>query len=502
MFQPNRQKVHFFLIVFSAIALGLFLGRMSYLFSDTIPFIYKKTKTYKILELIRLINERYVDHVNTDSIVNVVLTDVLRELDPHSTYFTKDEYRSVDYEVQGHYQGIGISFNKTYLDTPVIIRVLPNSPAQEAGIIPGDMIMAINGDSTVQYNTDDLINIIAHTRKLRMDIKRVSTDTQFTVELKKKDLVLRTVFGGMTKDSICYVKIISFGKNTYDEFMEITEKCKHGQARGMILDLRDNTGGMLATSTEILEQFFPRNTLLFYLKSKQEIKERYYTKKDGSFLHLPLVVLINEHTASASELIAGAVQDNDRGVIIGSRSFGKGLVQSEYHFPDGSVVRLTTSKYYTPSGRCLQRPYDTYYFTDRDMNDSLSVDSTQIYYTKNGRKIYGGGGVIPDIWVKDTLTSNTLGGVLMSIKVLRSYGQQIHDMQTVSEISNFADTVLGVKTQFYNIFSLKYNLLESRFVQDSAFDFYNSYSPVYHKAIDLMLDKKSYDEILSKPQSK
>lgn len=503
MSQPNNQKTHFYLIVFGVLALGLFLGRMSYLWSDSIPMIYRRTGTYKILSLMRLINEKYVDKVNTDSIVNVVLTDVLGELDPHSVYFTKSQYRSVNYEVQGYYKGIGISFNKNFLDTPIIVRVMPHSPAMAAGIIPGDMIIKLNGDSTTKYSTEQLTSLILKTRKVKLEIKRQSTDSLFTVSLRKKKIELPTVYGYMLPDSLCYVKITSFGKNTYKEFMAITKKYCRFRAKGMILDLRNNGGGMLGASTDILEEFFPKKTLLFYLKDKQKIKERFYASKNGAFKNMPLVVLINKHTASASELIAGSVQDNDRGVIIGSRSFGKGLVQSEYRFSDGSVVRLTTAKYYTPSGRCLQRPYSTYfYMLNGEINDSLKVDSAEVFHTKNGRVIYGGGGVIPDIWVNDTLVTNTLSGVLMYIKILRLWGEQIHDINSVAGIESLVDSTLDVHVDFGDLFSLEYNLLQSRFLPDSAYKYYNSYSPVYHKALDVIRDSSEYKRILSKPKGK
>ena len=502
MSQENKQKTHYYLWIFIALALGLFLGRMSYMWSDSIPLIYKKTQTYKILDLIRLINERYVDSVNVDSIVNVVLTDVLKELDPHSVYFTRDQYRSVDYEVEGHYQGIGITFTKSFVDTPLIIRVLPQSPADKAGLIPGDMILTINNDSTARYETDDLIKIIASAHRVNMDIMRESADTVFSVGLKKKELELPTVFGGLRQDSVCYIKITSFGKNTYDEFMALVDKCNISHARGVILDLRDNSGGMLATSSQILGEFFPDRTLLFYLKSKQKIEKRYYTSGDGKLRDLPVVVLINSHTASASELIAGAIQDYDRGVIVGSRSFGKGLVQSEYKFSDGSVLRISTSKYYTPSGRCVQRPYDSYYFTDWGEDNYLDVDSSQVFHTRNGRTLYGGGGIFPDVWVEDTLATNTMYGVLMSIKLLRGYGEQIHGISTVDELNRFADSLIADSLSFYHKFSLKYNLLESRFPEDSAFDYFNSYSPVYQMGVKVLTDKRKYQEILSKPEEK
>ena len=502
MSQPNSEKKHFYLIVLGALALGLFLGRMSYLWSDSIPMIYRRTSSYKILALIRLINQKYVDKVNTDSIVNVVLTDVLGELDPHSVYFTKSQYRSVNYEVQGHYKGIGISFNKNFLDTPIIIRVMPHSPAMAAGIIPGDMIIKLNGDSTVKYSTDQLTNIIAGASKVKLEIKRYSIDTQFTVSLKKKEIELPTVYGYMLPDSLCFVKITSFGKNTYNEFMSVTKKCQ-GRIKGMILDLRDNGGGMLGASTDILDEFFPKKTLMFYLKDKQKVKERFYANKNGAFENIPLVVLINKHTASASELIAGAIQDNDRGVIVGSRSFGKGLVQSEYHFPDGSVVRLTTAKYYTPSGRCLQRPYSTYYYLlNGDANDSLKIDSAETFHTKDGRVIYGGGGVFPDVWVSDTLETNTLSGLLMALKILRLWGEQIHNVNNIADLESFIDSTLDVKVDFDDFFSLEYNLLESRFPPDSAYRYFNFYSPVYHKALEIIENKQEYKRILSKPADK
>ncbi len=494
----NERKKHFYLIVFVVFALGLFLGRMSYMWSDAIPVIYKRTKTYKILQLIDLINKKYVDRVNTDSIVNVVLNDVLSELDPHSIYFTSEEYRSVDYEVEGHYKGIGITYSKYFSETPEILKVLPGSPADRAGIIPGDLFIALNGDSTAKMTTDEIMDRIRKAHRVEMSIKRLSTDTLFSVVLKKQDLNLPTVYGGLLGDSLCYMRITSFGKTTFDEFMKIGSRCSATGIKGMILDLRDNSGGMLSTSKQILEQFFPENTLLFYLKDRQKIKERFYAGKGGRFQDVPVVVLINNSTASASELIAGAIQDNDRGVIIGTRSFGKGLVQSEYRFPDGSVVRLTTSKYYTPSGRCLQRSYNTYYKQNLQQMDSLPLDTTQVFHTKNGRVIYGNGGVVPDIWIKDTLHTNiSLPEIMIYQKILRLYGSQIHSLRSMSQLCYLVDTLTEGTIFSPHNYGIKYSVIDSRFGPDSAFKFFNTFSPVFNKALEVLKDSVLYHNILS-----
>jgi len=500
MLQTRKGK-NFFLIVFLVFALGLILGRFTILFSDSLPYVYRKDKTYKILKLIELINRNYVDSVNIDSIVNIVLSDVLNELDPYSLYFTKEQYQSINFQIKGHYKGIGISYDLNFSDTPVIVKVFSNSPAARNGIIPGDIMLQVNGKNLKDLLEDEIVNIFASSQKINLLLLRQSIDSEFTVSLRKTEIYIPTVYTWLTSDSVCYIKIITFSDQTYKQFITAIEKCKKGNIKGIILDLRDNQGGRIDISADILEEFFPSGHLLFYVKAKDKIKEKVFSKKQGSYVNIPLVILINTHTASASELIAGIVQDYDRGVIIGKRSFGKGMIQSVYHFSDGSVARITTYKYYIPSGRSIQRSYnnDMYFIDFEDDSARIIQDTTKVYFTKNGRKVLEGSGIVPDIKINDTLFINSMIGKMFSIKILARYGTQINKMQTIQEIENFVDTSFNKSYLHPHIFSIKYNLIESHFGQDSAYKYFNKFSPVYHKALEVILDRNKYNRILSNP---
>ncbi len=494
----NREKKSFQpLLIFIALAIGLILGRLSFLLSDDLPLIYKHSQSQKILQLLDLINQQYVDKVQTDSIVDNILNDILSELDPHSHYFNKNEYISAAIDINSEYKGIGliISFVR---DTPIVKKLLPNSPAGQSGLIPGDMLLKIDSTATTGLSTDSIVSLIKNSKDTVVNILayRKYNDSTFIVHPEKKQINLKTVYGYYI-DSLntAYIKIDRFSISTYKEFDSVVHSLLAKGADKMILDLRDNAGGVLGSTLDILQEFYPENTLMCYVKGKSIIKQKCYSKKDGLLKDIPLIVLINKNTASASEIIAGSLQDNDRAVIIGTRSFGKGLIQSEFKFKDGSVVRLTTSRYYTPSGRCLQKPYDSYMQDYLFPRDTVILDTNDKYTTVSGRTVYGGGGVFPDILVKDTLIPNSLVAAIYVNKLLVNYGPVLQTFSSQQQIVNFVDTTMRPDKSHYSYFSTIYQLDDIILGTLPAIKYYNAHSKIYKKALEV-IQNEEYKTIL------
>ncbi len=502
--QKPEKKFWLPLLFFAIFAIGLLLGRLSFLYSDQLPVIYKKSKSDKILKLIDIINSQYVNRVNTDSVVDIVISDILSELDPHSTYFTSATYSRIRQNIEGEYFGIGIVFN-TLIDTPVVMQVFDNSPARKAGIIIGDMLLKANGVNLPELTVDSIVSVIQDDTAslLKMEVYRRYNDTTLEIKLSRKKLAIPTVTSYFTDSSknYLYVKIDHFSLTTSREFHDIIDTVNISRLKGIILDLQNNTGGILGSTIDILQEFFPKNTLLCYLKGRNIIKHKCYSEVDGKLKNVPLVVLINSSTASASEIIAGSLQDNDRAVIVGTRSFGKGLIQSEFQLSDGSVVRLTTSKYYTPSGRCLQKPYDVYLSDYLMFNDTVPLDTSEKYKTAGGRTVYGGGGVFPDIVIKDTLQSISYAASLYLVEVITRYGPVIDSFNTQKQVTDFTDTVFDFYVPEKTKISINYDLMRATLSPVQALKYYNSFSPVYQKALEI-LRTKQYEQILKSPKAK
>ncbi len=478
-------------LIFAALAIGLIIGRFSYIYSDQLPKIYRKSRSQKLLKLIDLINKQYVDNVNTDSIVDNVISDILFELDPHSTYYNSNDYSDFEQEITGKYYGIGIKFSMVFEDTPVVVRVFPNSPAQKAHLLVGDMITRIDSLRADTLSQDSIVLLIKSSSPtpIKLGIYRTYNDSNFTVTIKRAQIRIPTVIGFYVDSlDLGYVKILNFGRTTYQEFMRYIDSFPMDRIRGLILDLQDNRGGLLYQALNVLDEFLPKDMLLCYMKSKNSVTKKCYSLREGKLEKLPLAVLVNKNTASASELIAGALQDYDRATIIGTRTFGKGLVQSVFRFSDGSVISLTTSRYYTPSGRCLQKPYKDYiYDYVQDDRDTSILDTTKKFKTRSGRTVYGGGGVFPDIVLQDTVFQSTVFVALLHVKLLKLYGPLLVNY-SVSQIEHFVDSTLShAYTNYYK--ALDYQLIESVHGELAAQKFYFRYSPMVAKAVEVLTSK-------------
>lgn len=380
-------------------------------------------KENRVEELLEYIDAKYVDEVDTDDLMDKAIKSILEELDPHSNYISPEYLQDVNDELEGNFEGIGIQFVMME-DTIFVVSAVPGGPSHEVGIKSGDRIIYIE-DSLVagrKLETKDVIQKLKGEKgsDVTVKIKRNGNEELLPFTITRDRIPIYSVDAAyMLNDKTGYIKINRFSATTYQEFMKAVEDMHENQGmKDLVIDLRQNPGGYLNAATKILDQIFPDRKLLVYTKGKNYNKNE-YRSTGRSFYDIEKVsVLIDEGSASASEIMAGAIQDWDRGVIVGRRSFGKGLVQEQYGLSNGGALRLTVARYYTPSDRLIQKPYDDADAYDAETNgrylsgelsskDSVDIDTSTIYYTEGGRKVYAGGGIMPDIFVPiDTLVNN------------------------------------------------------------------------------------------------
>ena len=404
------------LIIGVAIAAGVVIGGKLN-FTDTSDNLFStNNKKDKLNRLIDYIDYEYVDDVNTDSIVDVTVNGILDNLDPHSTYIPKEDLERITENMKGDFVGIGINFYP-YKDTIAVVKPIEGGPSERAGIMSGDRILLADGDTIYGGDiTNDLV-----TKKLKGDkntkvkltVYRKGEDELMEFDIKRKDIRIKSVDAAyMLTDELGYIKMNRFAESTFKEFKEALDELQDQGATKLALDLRDNPGGFLGIAEQIADEFLEDDKLILFTKDKKGREERTYATNRGDFEEGEIYILINENSASASEVIAGALQDNDKGIIIGRRSYGKGLVQREMALGDGSAIRLTVSRYYTPTGRSIQKPYtngnNTSYYNDYYKRlrtgeladeESIEVDDSLKFTTPKGKVVYGGGGIIPDVFV-------------------------------------------------------------------------------------------------------
>ncbi|GAB5473435.1 MAG: S41 family peptidase [Maribacter sp.] len=399
----------------AALALGVFLGGKLNFNDSPEKLFTTNSKKDKLNRLIDYIDYEYVDEINTDSIVDITVNNILEKLDPHSVYIPKEEMTEVSENMKGDFVGIGINFYK-YKDTISVIRTIAQGPSFLKGIEPGDRILMADNDTLFgkDISNDEIVRRLKGTRgsSVKLQVYRKAEDKLFTTNIKRDIVPIKSVesYYMLTQD-MGYIKVNRFAEPTFKEFKAALKELQKMGARKLTLDLRDNPGGYLGIAEQMADEFLEDGKLILFTKNKKGKVNKVFATDEGEFEDKPVYVLINERSASASEIIAGALQDNDIGTIVGRRSFGKGLVQREMELGDGSAVRLTVSRYYTPTGRSIQRTYKNghkdYYqkFTDRYQNGELtSVDSIKVadslkFKTPRGKVVYGGGGIIPDEFV-------------------------------------------------------------------------------------------------------
>ncbi|MBB4801282.1 carboxyl-terminal processing protease [Flavobacterium nitrogenifigens] len=373
---------------------------------------YSKTKLNKLIDFI---NTEYVDSVNTDSIVNLTVDNILSKLDPHSVYIPPSEQAEVAESMKGDFVGIGINFYM-YKDSVAIIKPIENGPSAKAGLKSGDRILFAG--KTKLYGrklpSDSLFSKLKGLQgsEIELTVFRKSEKKKLKFKVKRDVIPIKSVDASiMIGNKIGYIKINRFAETTFNEFKTGLSRLKQKGIESLVIDLRDNGGGYMEEAIAIADEFLKDKQLIVFTKSKNGSTEKTYATKAGSFETGKVYVLINENSASASEILAGAIQDNDRGTIVGRRSFGKGLVQREMDFNDGSAVRLTVARYYTPTGRSIQKPYkkgNEEYFKESESRiatgelyakDSIKVADSLKFKTPKGKIVYGGGGIVPDVFV-------------------------------------------------------------------------------------------------------
>ena len=402
------------ILLFACIALGIVIGGMLNFPQRTLS--KQNARKVKIERLIDFINDEYVDDVNSDSIVDLTVNSILANLDPHSVYLPPSEQSSEAEIMKGDFVGIGVNFYM-YNDTVTVVRPLENGPAAKAGILSGDRILY--ADKTKLFGrklpTDSLYKKLKGEEgsKVLLTIFRKSSNKKLKLTVDRDVVPIKSVDAYlMLHKTSGYIKINRFAENTYDEFKIGLEQLKKQGMTTLVIDLRDNGGGYLERAVAIADEFLKDKELIVFTKNRKGKIDKTYATEEGIFESGKVFVLIDENSASASEILAGALQDNDRATIVGRRSFGKGLVQREMDFEDGSAVRLTVSRYYTPSGRSIQKPYTKgegeKYSHDAETRfasgelyekDKMQIADSLKFKTKKGRIVYGGGGIVPDIFV-------------------------------------------------------------------------------------------------------
>ena len=374
----------------------------------------------RLSNLLHLIDDQYVDKVNIDSLVDVAIPQILADLDPHSVYISAKDAQAVADDLKGSFSGVGIEFT-IRKDTIHVQNVVKNGPAQRAGILAGDKIVSVDGKPFVGkiVTNEEAMRRLKGPKdtKVKLGVMRYGQKAVKHFTVTRGDIPQKSITATYMLDkNTGYIKVKSFGETTYPEMLIALAKLSQEGFTNLVIDLRDNTGGYMNSAIQMANEFLPKNKLIVYTIGRKSPRQDFPSDGHGSYQKIPLVVLINEGSASASEIFAGAMQDNDRATIIGRRSFGKGLVQQQLSFPDGSMIRLTIARYYTPSGRCIQKPftagdnkdYEEDLLTRYQHGEFFSLDSIKhhgpAYHTSIGRTVYGGGGITPDIFVaEDTL---------------------------------------------------------------------------------------------------
>ena len=443
------------LVISIAIVLGIVIGN----YISTKKFTLDKDR--KINAVLNLIQSEYVDSIDVKDLVEQAIPAIIGNLAPHSYYIPASDIRAENEKLDGSMSGIGVSFFMMN-DTANVDQVIPNGPAEKVGMLAGDRIISVNGESIVggTLTAEGIRSKIRGEKgtKVRIGVKRNTSKKTLTFTITRDDIPMNTIdVSYMLDDKTGYIKIAQFGKNTYDEFFAALSKLKKDGASRYIVDLRGNPGGYMEMAILMVNEFLEQGELIVYTKGRKEREDiQVWSDDQGSFHDAQVAVLIDEYSASASEIMAGALQDNDRGLVVGRRSFGKGLVQKQIYLPDSSAIRLTIARYYTPSHRCIQKDYtlgdeddyskelyDRYSHGELYSADSIKVDKSKIFRTANGRIVYGGGGIVPDIFVpNDTTGITTYYRAVANLGLLQQYvytyvdinRDQLKNVKTVKQL--------------------------------------------------------------------
>lgn len=464
----NRLTIWLPAVATAILALGVWMG---YTISSARPRPSSQqslhtttTSTSKLDYTLSLVGRHYLDPVDTDTIVERLMHEIFVGLDPHSVYIPLEDLQAVNEPLEGEFDGIGVVFNMA-TDTVVVLNTVAGGPSYKAGVLPGDRIVTVDGDTIAgrKIEQDKVVERLRGKRgtKVKVGIVRDNVDGLVEVDIVRDKIPLHSIDAAfMLRPEVGYIRLTSFARTTHREFLDAVARLKEEGMKKLIFDLRSNSGGYLDQAIRMTNEFLPAGKLMVYTEDRAGNQQKEYSTGGGTLTDIPLVVLIDDYSASSSEIVAGALQDNDRGTIVGRRSYGKGLVQSQIPLADGSAVRMTVSRYYTPTGRCIQKPYDKGeedYLLDiihrYEKGEMFSADSIHFadslrFVTPGGKVVYGGGGIMPDVFVPiDTLDMTPYYYAATGLNVLYRYTldyadrhrSEINAIRSVEQLEAFLD---------------------------------------------------------------
>lgn len=525
------------------IVVGIAIGNIYSIFN---PIGSKTTSFFggsnKLDTVIQFINETYVDSVNTQELIEMTIPNLVSELDPHSSYISAKDMSLVGDDLEGHFSGIGVQFVLRN-DTIMVVNVIPGGPSQAAGIRPGDRIAFVNDSSYTGKNVSNE-KVMRGLRgakgtDVKLGIIRFGSSDTIDIMVTRGDIPVNTIDISYTPaEKIGYIRINKFGSTTYQEFIGAISKLKKQQVDSFIIDLRQNTGGYMNAAIDMINEFLERGELIVYTEGRAFPREDAYATGSGTSKKDQLIVLMDEGSASASEIFAGAIQDNDRGLIIGRRSFGKGLVQNQQKFKDGSALRLTIARYYTPSGRSIQKPYqmgksgdynkdlmNRFLRGELDSQDSIKQENEPLFHTIGGRPVHGNGGIMPDIFIpRDTIGVNSYYITMINEGLIYesafSYTDKNRERLEKFETWEELDKYLSFQPLIPNLVSLaeskgvryrpylvneartllmtqlKANIVRNIFGEEGFYPLIMKNDIVVKKAIELLQQKKAYPSVV------
>lgn len=466
------------------IVVGIIMGIWLKPNTDGSAFVFRSKS--KIGQILRIINEAYVDTVNIDSIEEVAIEELLTQLDPHSVYIPARDLQQANEGLEGNFEGVGIEFS-ILDDTIMVANVLKDGPASKVGILPGDRIIKVDTTNVagVGIKNEQVFKLLRGNAgtKVLVQLFRPDGKRKLAINISRGQIPIYSVDAAlMLNNQTGYIKIERFAASTHQEFLEALEKLQTKQMKNLILDLRNNPGGYLSAATDIADEFLNDKKLIVYTEGRTQRRVEYRAENPGSFEAGKLIILIDEGSASASEIVSGAVQDWDRGVILGRRSFGKGLVQEPFQLSDGSAVRLTVSRYYTPAGRCIQKDYaegveayeheisNRYEYGEVSDETKQRIKDSTVYKTDKGRKVYGGGGIMPDVFVAvDTSYINHFYAAIFEQSLLSRFTYNYMDANRKKLTSTYQNA--GTFNASFLVSNDLWNSFVSYIKQNSTTDF-------------------------------
>lgn len=458
-YENTKRQIWLPLLLAAAVVVGIFLGSALQRSKAPTTLFFPGNSSSKIENVLKLIQDEYVDTVNISRLEEKALEAIAKGLDPHTLYIPAAKLAEVNEPLDGEFSGIGVHFNVTN-DTVIVISTVPGGPSVKVGVMPGDRIVTVNGIKVagVKMEQDSIVKKLRgpNGTKVKIGVKRSEVKELIDFTITRDRIPLYSIDASyMVNGSVGYIKIARFARSTYEEFMTAINKQHKQGMKSVILDLRGNTGGFLDQAVQIANEFLPNGKLIVYTKGNARARQNLYSDGKGTCQNDQVVILIDEFSASASEILSGALQDNDKGTIIGRRSFGKGLVQEQIPLPDNSALRLTVARYYTPTGRSIQKHYNfdseedyameiskRYAHGEFEQVDSIKFADSLKFTTPGGKVVYGGGGIMPDIFVPlDTVGINRYFRIVSARNLIYRYAFSITDSKrnTLMKFKNVAD---------------------------------------------------------------